>query len=621
MLIFLPSLLQTPLPFLSPTFGSHMVLQRDKPNTFWGWTTPGSQVTVSINGSKATGTADASGKWMAKINPPKTGGPYTVNIDGSQHVKLDDVLVGDVWVCAGQSNMEFGLTMAKGGAEAAAAANNPTMRIFIAPHQATYQPMPTNGGTWKVCTPETVAQDGWGGFSAVGYFFGKALQTDLNVPIGLVGDYWGGTNAESWSSREGIKPLGDFDAWFPKIDASVTSANEVDGGIVGQWQSPTTDVSKWTSINGLPTNNALGLDDGWDGTTWFRTEFTLTKAQADAGGTLTLGSIDDADTTWINGTKVGGLNGYNTPRSYPLAAGVLKEGNNVLVVQVTDTAAFGGFNGPADQMAVSFADGSKVAVATGWKGVKGAKLSTVDPNIPTVLSNGMLEPMMPLAIKGAIWYQGENNAYRAEQYQRVLPAMIADWRRRFDQGDFPFYIVSLANFQAHKDQPGTDEWAELREAQWMTASNIKNSGIAMAIDIGDAVDIHPTDKKTVGDRLALVALAKTYGRKIEFQGPTYKSFSVKGSDLWLNFDHAMGLTYRNSPAGEFSIAGEDRVWHWAKAEIVNDSVVLSSPDVAHPVAARYAWQSNPTANLYNAAGLPMMPFRTDDWPRVTAGHK
>jgi sialate O-acetylesterase len=199
--------------------------------------------------------------------------------------------------------------------------------------------------------------------------------------------------------------------------------------------------------------------------------------------------------------------------------------------------------------------------------------------------------------------------------------MIGDWRRRFDQGDFPFFVVSLANFMAHKNDPGTDEWAELREAQAMTAKNVKNSGLALAIDVGDVADIHPTDKKTVGQRLALTALAKAYGRRVEYKGPTYKSFSIKGSDIWVKFDHAEGLTSQSSQPGEFSIAGEDRVWHWAKAEVFGDSVVVSSADVPHPVAVRYAWQSNPVANMYNKFGLPMEPFRTDDWPRVTAGRK
>ncbi len=241
--------------------------------------------------------------------------------------------------------------------------------------------------------------------------------------------------------------------------------------------------------------------------------------------------------------------------------------------------------------------------------------------MPTSLYNGMIAPELPLTIKGAIWYQGENNAGRAVQYRRILPTMIADWRNRFESGDFPFYIVSLAAWQAHKDQPGDDEWAELREAQALTAKNVKNSGLAMAIDIGDAGDIHPKEKKTVGERLALLALARTYDKRVVDEGPTYKSLSIKGNEARVTFDHTGGLLPRGGPLGEFALAGADRKWHWATATIEGNMVVLTSPDVAAPVAVRYAWQANPVATLTNGAGLPAVPFRTDDWPEITAGRK
>jgi sialate O-acetylesterase len=597
-----------------------MVLQRGRPNTFWGWTTPGSSVAVSVDGRKASGVAGPDGKWSVRIVPPRVGGPYTVAIDGSQHVELSDVLVGDVWLCTGQSNMEFGLTLENGGAEEVAAANDPNLRLFIAPHQTTLEPMKVNGGTWKVCTPETVAQEGWGGFSAVGYHFGKALRREVGVPIGLVEVVWGGTNAESWASREGLRPLGDFDAAFQQIDAAKNVKAEDDQGEALGWQKPEFDASGWKSVRVPDGFSGLGLDN-FDGTAWFRKEVTLTEDQAAGTATISLGAIDDNDTTWINGVQVGAIQSYNTPRNYSIPAGTLHAGRNVITVRVVDTGAFGGFSGPADVLTLTLRDGSKLPLAGDWLGKQGAGLPLNGPNVPTSLSNGMIEPEVPLAIKGAIWYQGENNAGRAYQYRRILPTMIADWRRRFGQGDFPFYIVSLASYMPQRSTPGDDEWAELREAQAMTARNVRNSGLALAIDVGDAADIHPKEKETVGERLARIALAKDYGKRIEYSGPTFKSLTIQGHEAVVKFDHADGLVTRGALPGEFSVAGPDRQWHWAMARIEGDTVVVSSPNVPKPVAVRYAWQSNPTANLYNKAGLPAVPFRTDDWPGRTFGRK
>lgn len=640
MILFLP---QAPaLPFLSSALGSHMVLQRGRPNTFWGWTTPGERVTVTLDKRKATSVAGTDGKWTVRIDPPKVGGPYTVSVDGSQHVELTDVLVGDVWLCTGQSNMEMGITQVNGGPEAVAAASDPQLRLFMAPHQTALVPVNVNGGTWKVCSPETLVQDGWGGFSAVGYFFGRALRRETGVPIGLVQDCWGGTNAESWMSREAVHALGDFDEALTQIDRWLSAgktpyAKQVedwyaanDPGARAGWEKPDADATGWKPVDVPSGFEGLGLGNA-DGIAWFRRDVELTEAQVSGETTLTLGTIDDADTTWVNGVQVGSTSGWNVPRSYKLPAGALHAGRNTLAVRVLDIASQGGFTGPADALSLTLADGSKIPLAGTWQGRVGVDLKatatfpanvTDDPNVPTVLSNGMIEPIVPLGVKGAIWYQGENNAGRAYQYRRVLPAMISDWRRRFGQGDFPFYIVSLAAFMPHKAAPGDDAWAELREAQAMTARNLKNAGLALAIDVGDAADIHPKEKKTVGERLARIALARDYGKRVVYQGPTYRSLTIKGSEAWVKFDHTDGgLVARGGAPGEFAVAGEDRRWRWATARIEGDSVVVSSPDVPKPIAVRYAWQSNPVATLTNGAGLPAVPFRTDDWPGVTAPKK
>ena len=632
------------LPFVSPAFGSHMVLQRDRPNALWGWTTPGTRVTVALAGRRASALAGTDGKWTVRLAPPKVGGPYTVTIDGDRHVELGDVLVGDVWLCTGQSNMEMGVGLENGGPAEIAAANDPSLRLYIAPHQTALEPQPTNGGTWRVCTPETVAQDGWGGFSAVGYHFGKALRREVGIPIGLVEVVWGGTNAESWASREALLRLGDFDpalagiararagggAPYVKQVEDWLATNDPGSRPGAQWGATDLPDASWTPV-AVPTGfGALGLD-AFDGVAWFRREITLTEAQAAGAATLDLGVVDDYDTAWVNGVKVGDLGAQNALQRHAIPAGTLRAGRNVVAVRVLDTGGAGGLTSPAEALALTLADGTRLPLAGEWRGHVGSALfgrspfpsdTTNNPNVPTSLYNGMVTPLLPLSVKGAIWYQGENNAGRAYQYRRVLPAMIGDWRARFGGGDFPFYIVELAAFQPRAQLPVESDWAELREAQALTAKRVRNSGLASAIDVGDAGDIHPKEKKTVGERLALIALARDYGKPVVYRGPTYRSLTLRGSEAVVAFDHTEGgLVPRGGPLGEFSVAGADRKWRWATARIEGDRVVLSSPEVPRPVAVRYAWQTNPAATLTNGAGLPAVPFRTDDWPGITVGRK
>ncbi|HLJ56982.1 MAG TPA: sialate O-acetylesterase [Chthonomonadaceae bacterium] len=472
-------------PFVSPVFGSNMVLQRRMPVPVWGWAQPDAKIAVSIEGRSATATAGADGKWMAKLAPLPVGGPYKMRIEGAQKtVMFDNVLVGDVWVCSGQSNMEFGIGNGKDAQKEIAEANYPQIRLFTVAKKVAYEPQATVEtrdkdlmGQWSVCTPETVKTGGWNGFSAVGYFFGRQLHQDLKVPIGLIHSSWGGTIAEAWTSAEALQAMPDFRASLEKVAAT-----------------------------------------------------------------------------------------HATP-----ATG--KQDNN--------------------------------------------------PNVVTVLYDGMIAPLIPYAIKGAIWYQGESNAGRAFQYRTLLPTMIKDWRTRWGEGDFPFFIVQLANWQKSADEPKDDAWAELREAQSMTARDVPKVGIAVTIDVGDAADIHPKDKQTVGKRLALAAEAIAYGRRVEYSGPLYKSMSPanNGAAIRLNFDHAEGLTAKGDKLTGFAIAGEDRKFVWADAKIEGRSVVVSSPQVPHPVAVRYAWHINPVCDLYNGAGLPASPFRTDDWPGITVNNK
>jgi sialate O-acetylesterase len=610
-----------------------MVLQRDRPNTFWGWTTPGSRVRVSVGGRRAEGVAGIDGKWTARLKPPKVGGPYTLLFEGPSRVELKDVLVGDVWLCAGQSNMEMGIGLVNGGPVDAAEADEPQIRLSMAPHQVAYSPVAVNPLEWKVCSPLTITQGGWAGFSAVGYHFGRELQRKLNVPIGLVQIAWGGTSAEAWTREAALRPLRDFEEGLNQV-AAARGRTPVFGTYVEHWLA----------------DNEPGVREGWhrpeaadagwktmdlpgtvkpQGATWFRRVIDLPDGEGPAY--LNLGKITETDTVWINGHLVGTGSFEWFTRRYPIPAGVLRPGANTIAIRLFNPRADGTFLSPKEDLSVELSGNRRFALGGAWKvrtGVETKDIKTPPreiqpyPTMPAVLANGMVTPLMPMAIRGAIWYQGEANSGRGYQYRTLLPAMISDWRKGFGQGDFPFYIVSLANYQARRPNPGDDHWAELREAQALTAARIPRSGLAVTIDVGDADDIHPKEKKTVGQRLALNALAKEYGLGVEYSGPVFRSQSSEGDCLRLRFTHAKRLAIKpvDGRSG-FAIAGEDRKWQWATARIEGDSVVLSAPGVLRPVAARYAWEMNPVSTLTNGANLPAHPFRTDDWPMVSQGSK
>ncbi|MEO7715161.1 MAG: sialate O-acetylesterase [Capsulimonas sp.] len=663
---------QTPdaKPFLSPVFTDHLVLQRDRQDPVWGWAAPGTKVTVSINGKSASGTADADGKWIAKLPALTAGGPYDLTVTGPSTTTLHDILIGDVWICSGQSNMEFGMGMLANPAPEVAAANYPNVRIFTTAKSTAFTPQDLTTGHWEAVTPESIATQGtWSGFSAVGYFFGRELNQKLNIPIGLIQTSWGGTIAEAWTSEGSVAKLPDFKDKLEIVRAQRTTTSSVnigqqwldwyaanDPGAKANWSDPALDASSWKTMTLPAAWETVGDADltSFDGIVWFRKEFTL-PAGAEANDLkLYLGAVDDLDTTWINGVQVGASNDFGIERIYTIPKSALRAGANVITVRAMDTGGGGGLYNGANPMHLEIPGGDAVSLAVPWHykiGAANAQMKPFpqnlngNPNVVTVLYNGMIQPLVPYGVKGAIWYQGESNADRAYQYRSVLPAMIGDWRKQWGEGDFPFYIVQLANFQAVANQPGDHPWAELREAQTMTAKNIKNSGQALAIDIGDNPDIHPKDKQDVGRRLALTALAKTYGQKIEYSGPEYKSYKVEGSKVRVTFDHLGGglLVSTTTPLSDyltrtgnfvptadpsptaavkgFALAGADKKWYWADAVIDGSTVVLSSPSVPAPIAVRYAWAENPVTNLYNKAGLPAVPFRTDDWPGLTISAK
>jgi sialate O-acetylesterase len=623
-------------------FGDNMVLQRGKANRFWGWAKPGQAIRVEIAGQTATAVTGPDGRWQAEVKVPAPGGPYTVKITGpEQRVVLHEVLVGDVWLCGGQSNMELGLSRTRKGDDEIKSANHPEIRLFKVQQHVSYSPTAVLQGSWKICSPQTVAEGA--GFSAVAYFFGRDLQDELHVPIGLIQDCWGGTPAESWMSPETLHQLKDFDPLLTEIERLHAKGGPEYGSFLMHWldeydmgsQSNTwaaadLDDSGWKTVQVPGGFSELGVADV-PSLCWFRKEFTLPDPLPAGQAILCLGSIEKMDTAYLNGQWVGASSWVENPRVYAIKNGVLKPGRNVLAVRVFKLKPQGGFLAKPEGLRLVLGDQSVIPLAGEWKG----RLS-VDarpphplpltfenyPTMPAILYEGMIQPVAPLAITGAIWYQGEANAERAYQYRTLLPAMIGDWRKLFGQGDFPFYIVSLPAFMPRRDQPGDDAWAELREAQALTARDVKNSGLAVTVDTGDPDNIHPKDKKVVGERLALCALAREYGKKISDAGPTFTSVEHLPGALKLHFSHTVGgLVVKGDKLEEFAVAGRDRQWHWADAKVEGDSVVVSSPMVSDPQAARYAWQANPAATLYNGAGLPAVPFRTDNWPGITGNHK
>ena len=634
--------------------GDNMVLQSGQQVRVWGHGDPGEEVSVEIAGKKAKTVTDNSGKWATKIGPLKPGGPFDLTITGSNTLSIKNVLVGEVWVCSGQSNMEWPLINARNGAEEVAKANHPEIRLFTVQKATSDSPLDDVKGSWVVTTPDKVGQ-----FSAVGYFFGRELQQRLKVPVGLIHTSWGGTPAEAWTQREALatpelqpimdryqdslKDLPQRQADFQKRLAAWIHQNlyedEGNKGEAMGYADPQTNTSDWKSMNLPQFMETAGLKI--DGAVWFRKEIEIPEAWAGKPLELNLAAIDDYDTTYFNGKRVGGIgvdtpNSYSVPRHYQVPGDLVKAGRNVIAVRVFDSAGEGGFG--TGKMVLGpdgLADSQKVALAGPWsyKVELGLEPKTPDwgsrpeapgptnQNSPGVLYNAMIAPIVSYSIRGAIWYQGESNAGRAFQYRTLFPTMIRNWRTIWGEGDFPFYFVQLANWQPIKPEPDESEWAELREAQTMTLRE-PNTGMAVIIDIGDTNDIHPRNKTDVGHRLALWALANTYNQKIEYSGPLFRSFSVNGNEVRIKFSHANGLKTSDGAAPKaFAIAGADKKFVWADAKIVGDEIIVSSKDVTRPVAVRYAWADNPVTNLYNKLDLPASPFRTDDWPGVTITRK
>lgn len=636
---------------LPSVFSDNMVFQQKSSARIWGTTTPGKAVKVNASWTKFAfnSVAAKDGSFIITIPTPAYGGPYTVTINDGDVTTLNNVLLGEVWVCSGQSNME--MPLAGWGKiinyeQEIAAANYPKIRLLQGDHVTSNVPLADAkvwAGGWKECTPANVAE-----FSAVAYSFAREIFKKTGIPIGLIHTSWGGTIAEAWTSAATLKTMPDFVAAVNKIESAANStagpsmeeqmtkwANTVNAADLGSkqgalgWSATGFDASGWKSIT-LPANWEDNGLPGVDGIVWFRRTITIPQAWAGKELKLNLGVIDDNDITFINGVKVGETIGYGNKRVYTIPAAQVKEGPMTIAIRVTDTGGGGGIYGGDNVITVSSASGDSQTLAGEWKYKLSVNLKDLapmpsaneGPNRTTVLYNAMINPYLNFPIKGAIWYQGESNADRANQYRTLFPKMIEDWRKSWKQPNFPFYFVQLANFMKVESQPIPSAWAELRDAQKQTLS-LPNTGMAVAIDIGEAQDIHPKNKQEVGRRLALIALAKNYGVKIPYSGPIYQTSTSVGGSMKLTFTAADGglKTSDGSELKGFAIAGADQKFYWATAKIIGNQVVVSSPDVPKPVSVRYAWANNPVANFVNGAGLPASPFKTDSWPDTTAPNK
>jgi len=605
-----------------------MVVQRDTEIPMWGWARPGQVVSVSMGQEHASGTADADGRWRLLLPPKPAGGPFELEIvAGNESRTITDVMVGDVWVASGQSNMQFELEKVTDAQAELAAANDPMVRQFKVPHSWAYAPEhELAGGEWVVESPETS-----GGFTAVGHFFAQELRKNLDVPIGIINATWDGSAIEAWISASS---MGMSDADQAELEQTLRQEGEqmiervrelvgefdkpdeglVDG--VARWADPDLDDSGWASIP-VPAYWEFSGYDGMNGIAWYRTTFQLSAEQANQDARLSLGPIDDSDITWINGVQVGSMiDLYSEPRIYSVPASALREGENTLAVRVEDPRSGGGIYGDPDL--VFFESGSaKVSLAGEWK-FKPSDVSVSHENekqhTRTLLYNKRLTPLFNASVTGVIWYQGERNATAewAFEYRDRLKAMIGDWRAGWGDNDLPFLVVQLPNYMAVQPQPSESDWATIRESQ-SKVLDLPRTGLAVTIDVGEAGDLHPPNKKPVGIRLAKAALAIQYGKDIVYSGPIFKGMELKGDKAYISFDHVgSGLEARGGKLAEFSISGDDGRFVWAEARIKGDQVVVWSPRVKQPAAVRYAWASNPErANLYNKEGFPASPFRTD----------
>ncbi len=633
-------------------FSDHMILQQQQEVAFWGEYTPKEKVTVSGSwGKRATTTVDEHGNWTLRLATPEAGGPFTVNIVTSDStITFNDVMAGEVWLASGQSNMQMPVKgwppndLIDNSAEEIANSDYPGIRMFTVARNLSLEPLDTLVGQWEIAAPETT-----GGFSATAYFFARRLHKELKIPIGIIHTSWGGTVAEAWTSKGQLKNLGDFDEdlermeltnnrqmkldWFSKWNTVAYPQTEeewenIDFGDLEVVKADFSDT-QWTSIK-LPGRFDRYESGDLDGAFWFRKTIEIEDTGSDY--ILSIGYVDDMDATYVNGTKVGGMAGsgkYNTKREFTVPQSILKKGENVIAIRAIDTGGPGIIGSP---MVLSNESGVSISLEGTWKYIPVAEIYEnkfyvynfnnsslsdrpnivkLHPNLPTVLYNAMIHPVVPFTINGAIWYQGESNVARAEQYKRLFPAMIEDWRAQW-KSDFPFYFVQIAPFRYNQSSDvSLDMSQKLRDAQRQSLQT-KKTGMVVTMDIGNFTNIHPANKQDVGARLAGLALANDYGKQLVASGPMYKNHEKSGNILIVDFEFkGTGLVNDDAELDGFEIAGADKKYVPAEANIVDNKIQVFAASISDPEYARYAWRDNGVATLFNNEGLPASSFTTE----------
>ncbi|MES2329835.1 MAG: sialate O-acetylesterase [Bacteroidota bacterium] len=642
LVVFLVSILsycqlsaQVKLPTL---ISDNMVLQRDADIKVWGWAAKGEAVTVSFNNRSYKAVTDAEGKWAVVLPKMKAGGPYKMDIKASNELHIDNILFGDVWLCSGQSNMVVNMERVKEKyPDEIASANYPEIRNFFIPTLADatkpHEDLPP--GKWMVGSPKNVLE-----FGAASYFFAKSIYLKNHIPIGIINSSVGGTPIEAWISEEGLKEFPDLlkaaarfkdTAFINGMSRRAAAGNanrqprvETDKGLTGP--------AKWFSVDYVPQGwkniiiPGFWADQGikgLNGVVWYRREINVPASMTGTAAKLFMGRIIDADQVYVNGVQVGNITYQYPPRRYTVAENLLKEGKNLIVVRVTNTAGKGGF--VPDKPYYLTANGQSIDLKGEWqykvgdvfipgRGGGGGGGPISQQNTPTALYNAMIAPMINYPVKGMLWYQGEANTGKPEEYRKLLPALINDWRNKWNSPSLPFYYVQLPNFMEMQYLPSESQWAVLRESELQSLS-VPNTAMAVAIDLGEWNDIHPLNKKDVGERLALPARRFVYGEtNLVSSGPIYQSATIENNKIRVTFSNT-GSGLINKGGEEltyFAIAGADKKFVWAKATIENNTVVVWSDEIKQPMYVRYAWADNPDgANLYNKEGLPASPFRTD----------
>ena len=616
-------------PILAPVFTDHAVLQRGQPIRVWGAARPGAVVSLALGEAQGTATADAEGRWSTTFPAREPGAALTLTAkaEGDSQT-ISDLLVGDVWLCSGQSNMEYPLRRALGGEAEAANAADPDIRLLQTGR--TSLPEPTGAlpkdAVWRAATPESANN-----FSAACFFMGREIKKTTGAPIGLIDATWGGSVIQDWISREGLHALGDYDeglavlAEYAKAPASGTALwsamlarwSAKAEPQAATWSRPDFDDRAWAT---MPAERFWETNPGletFDGVIWLRATITLTAKQARQGATLSLGPIDDLDTTFVNGREVGSSQGWDKPREYKITSGALKAGPNVIAVRAIDTSGGGGAWGPAAQKGLKLDDGSFVPLGATWRYKISAAIaqSGLPPTAPWVgtsglstLRNGMIAPLIPYGLKGFAWYQGEANVAEPAAYARLLPALVADWRRWFEASDAPFLVVQLADFGPRQTQPVESGWAGVRDVQRRVAAADPKVGLASAVDIGDVYDIHPANKQQVGHRLALQARKLAYGETgLIAAGPAPVSATRVAGAVMVRLDQPAVVQGDARPVG-FELCDAAGTCRFVDATLAGDQVGLVVPAGFGPVKVRFAWADSPILNLYGATGLPATPF-------------